>query len=75
MPCRVVDISETGAKLRPGWGGALPDRLDLRDMFTDIHRAVVVVWRGLGGIGVRFLDRYWERNAPTGFGRRQSHQG
>jgi hypothetical protein len=70
IPCRIVDISETGAKLRPSWRGALPDRFDLRDMFTDIHRAVLVVWRGIGDVGVRFLDRCWERDARTGFGRR-----
>ena len=72
MPCRIADISETGAKLRPSWQGAVPDRFDLGDVFTDIHRAVLVVWRGIGGVGVRFLDRCWERNAPTGFGRRDN---
>ncbi len=51
---------------------ALPDQFDLRDMFTDIHRAVLVVWRGLSGVGVRFLDHSWERSAPRGFGRRDT---
>jgi hypothetical protein len=72
IPCRIVDISETGAKLRPSWQGPLPDKFDLRDMFTGIHRAVLVVWRGLGGVGVRFLDSCWERSAPTGFGKRSA---
>jgi len=50
----------------------LPDQFDLGDMFTDIRRAVIVVWRGLSGVGVRFLDRSWESNAPRGFGKRDN---
>ena len=56
IPCRIIDVSESGAKLRPGWKGLLPNAFELRDMFTGIQRVVLTVWTGLSGIGVRFRD-------------------
>jgi len=71
IPCRILDVSEHGAKLRPGWKGSLPNGFDLRDIFTDVHRATLVVWRGLSGIGVRFRDEgFPSHKRQSDFGRR-----
>jgi hypothetical protein len=39
IPCRIVDLSESGAKLRPAWKGWVPDAFDLHDMFSGVRRA------------------------------------
>jgi hypothetical protein len=71
IPCRILDVSRNGAKLLPGWKGSLPSGFDLRDIFSDVHRATIVVWQGLSGIGVRFADRNVADQRPqTGFGKR-----
>ena len=71
IPCRIIDVSESGAKLRPGWKGLLPNAFELRDMFTGIQRVVLTVWTGLSGIGVRFRDARPDEPRETGFGRRR----
>jgi hypothetical protein len=72
LPCRVRDISQGGAKLHVFWKGWLPNTFDLADAFAKTRRAVRVVWVGLSGVGVRYVDEgpgLKERNTPR-FGRR-----
>ena len=72
LDCAIRDISEGGAKLQVFWKGWLPNIFDLADAFSNTRRTVRVVWVGLAGVGVRFIDggRAAVRRA-TGFGRRQ----
>ena len=56
IPCRVLDVSESGTKLRPGWKGWVPNTFELLDTFTGIKRVALTVWTGLSAIGVRFRD-------------------
>lgn len=74
LPCRVRDISEGGAKLHVFWKGWLPNSFDLADAFSNTRRTVRVVWVGLSGVGVRFVDEGLWPAVPrtTGFGRRQN---
>jgi hypothetical protein len=48
----------------------LPDTFDLEDIFSGAHRTVRLVWAGLAGVGVRFLDASRKvARRTTGFGR------
>lgn len=55
MDCTVLDISETGAKIRPSDLSSLPSRFELRIHFGKTH-ACEVVRRSANYLGVRFLD-------------------
>ena len=56
LPCRIRDISQGGAKLYVFWKVGLPNCFDLEDAFAPTRRTVRVVWSGLDGVGVRFMD-------------------
>jgi hypothetical protein len=71
IPCRILDVSESGAKLRPGWNGCLPNNFELQDAFTGIKRVALTVWTGLSGTGVRFRNPESGKPRETGFGRRR----
>ncbi|MEX0921573.1 MAG: PilZ domain-containing protein [Rhodovibrionaceae bacterium] len=53
QPCAILDISETGARLRPLDSFTCPDRFQLRDNKSAI-RECTVVWRQGSSVGVRF---------------------
>lgn len=53
QPCAILDISETGARLRPLDSFTCPDRFQLRDSKSAI-RECTVVWRHGASVGVRF---------------------
>lgn len=55
MDCTVLDISETGAKIRPLDLTSLPTRFELRIHFGKTHTCEVVR-RSANYLGVRFLD-------------------
>ncbi|MDH3703882.1 MAG: PilZ domain-containing protein [Alphaproteobacteria bacterium] len=55
MDCTVLDISETGAKIRPSDLSSLPARFELRIHFGRTHTCEVVR-RSANYLGVRFLD-------------------
>ncbi len=55
MDCTVLDISETGAKIRPSDLTSLPTRFELRIHFGKTHTCEVVR-RSANYLGVRFLD-------------------
>ena len=71
IPCRILEVSEGGAKLRSGWNGWMPHTFELRDMFTGIQRVVLTVWTGLSGMGVRFRDGRPDEPRGSGFGQRR----
>ena len=73
LPCRIRDISQGGAKLYVFWKGGLPNSFDLADAFASTRRTVRVVWIGLAGVGVRFVDELSTVRAKLkGFGRRHA---
>jgi hypothetical protein len=53
QPCAILDISETGARLRPLDSVICPDRFQLRDHKSKLHECTVV-WRHGTGMGVKF---------------------
>lgn len=53
QPCAVLDVSATGARLRPQNIAACPDRFQLRDHKSTV-RDCVVVWREGSMLGVKF---------------------
>ena len=71
IPCRILDVSEGGAKLRSGWNGWMPHTFELLDAFTGIKRVAPTVWTGLSAIGVRFRDPQPGPPRGSGFGRRR----
>ena len=44
LPCRILDLSDSGAKLRPWWKGWLPDAFELWDAFTGMRRMAMICW-------------------------------
>jgi len=49
----------------------VPNAFDLEDMFSGARRAVLTVWRGSSGVGVRFRDRGAnQEQQQIGFGKR-----
>ena len=56
-PCRIVDVSEGGAKLTAVSSSWLPKIFDLEDVFSGVRRAVARVWSKHHSIGVRFLTK------------------
>src|ERR1700674_371865 len=72
LPVRICNESEGGVKLRVSWNGWLPKAFTLQDAFTGLRRAVMTVWTGLGGVGVRFRDQKSRTTQSSEFGRRRS---
>lgn len=57
VPCRIVDMSETGARLRPLSPGACPSEFDL--IVGNRHRYQCLVARRIGDdLGVEFLGSH-----------------
>lgn len=54
QPCAILDISETGARLRPLDSVTVPERFQLRDHKSKI-RECAVMWRQGATMGVEFL--------------------
>ena len=54
QPCAILDMSETGAKLRPLDAVIVPERFQLRDHKSKIHECAVK-WRQGSTMGVKFL--------------------
>ena len=72
LPVRIRNESEGRVKLRLSWNGWLPKAFTLQDAFTGLRRAVMTVWTGLGGVGVRFRDQKSRTTQSSEFGRRRS---
>ena len=75
LPCRVRDLSDGGAKLLVFCNGArLPNSFDVAEVFSCARRTVSVVWTGLSGVVVRFVDEGQSplELKPKCFGRRHS---
>lgn len=57
VPCHILDISATGARLRVGLAARVPDDFTLNlDMRRNHSRFCHVVWRAKDQIGVRFVQ-------------------
>jgi PilZ domain len=60
VPCHILDVSATGARLRVGITANLPDSFTLNlDMRRHHSRHCRLVWRARDQVGVRFVQ------APT----------
>ncbi|MEQ8665986.1 MAG: PilZ domain-containing protein [Rhodospirillales bacterium] len=55
--CAIVDISETGAKVRSDAGVAIGDKVDLKINKLNDFRTCEVVWLREGAVGLQFLVR------------------
>jgi len=74
IPCRILDVSDKGAKVRAGWKGSLPTGFDLRDMFSGVRRAARIVRWSIDAIGVRYRDGISDPKRHAGFGKRVNNQ-
>lgn len=54
VDCRILDLSATGARLRPQSDRPLPLDLHLHDEDMDFFAPATIVWIGKGEIGIRF---------------------
>ena len=52
--CRVLDLSETGARLKSAQSDVIPDRFDLNVPSEGVQRTGEVQWRNGRELGVRF---------------------
>jgi hypothetical protein len=57
IDCRLVDLTEGGAKVLPPPGVELPQIFQLQIDSTRILGAAEVVWRDYNHVGVKFLSR------------------
>ena len=69
LPCRILDVSADGAKLRPCWNGSLPNGFDLADVFSGVRRAARVVRRSIHAIAIRYRDGVPDPKRHRGFGK------
>src|ERR1700686_5575591 len=73
FPCRIANVSRTGALVLISHSESIPKTFELEDTFSGITRRATVVWKGAKGIGVRFesgSELAPQRHA-THFGRRK----
>jgi hypothetical protein len=54
--CRLVDVSDGGARILVGRGAELPSQVILVDPDTGLSRRAALVWRSEIEAGVRFLE-------------------
>ncbi|MBA4271032.1 MAG: hypothetical protein C0447_16705 [Methylobacterium sp.] len=54
VECRILDLSATGARLKPQSDRPLPLELHLQDEVMDVSKRATIVWIQRGEIGVRF---------------------
>lgn len=55
VDCAVLDISDSGARIRPSDPLLCPDEFDLKVKHGP-YRACEVVWQHAGTFGIRFVD-------------------
>jgi hypothetical protein len=54
VDCRILDLSATGARLKPQSDRPLPLELHLQDEVMDVSKRATLVWIQRGEIGIRF---------------------
>jgi len=54
--CRLVDVSDGGARIFVGRGAELPSRVVLVDPGTGLSHRAALVWRSESEAGVRFVE-------------------
>jgi hypothetical protein len=57
IDCKILDLSEDGARVFEPPGMELPDQFQLQIDSSRILGSAEVVWRGGSQVGVRFLTR------------------
>jgi hypothetical protein len=57
IDCRIVDVSDGGARVTAAPGVEIPDVFQLQIDSNRILGAAEVVWRGPRHVGVKFLSR------------------
>jgi hypothetical protein len=57
IDCRIIDLTEEGARVSSASGHELPDAFQLRQDSTRVIGVVEVVWRQANQVGVRFLEK------------------
>ncbi len=74
LPCKIANVSRTGAMVLLSHGEWLPKTFEIEDAFSGVRRRATVVWKGARSIGVRFENGL--ALAPqlhaTNFGRRKA---
>lgn len=56
IDCTIRNRSEHGAQLKVPSLGGIPDQFELHEIATGVRRKVIVIWRRIGLLGVKFLD-------------------
>ena len=56
VECRVIDLSATGARLKPLSDRPLPFELHYQDEDRDVSTPAALVWIRNGEIGIRFVE-------------------
>ncbi len=73
LPCRISNVSRSGATVLIANAEWLPDTFELVETFSGVRRQATVIWKGAKSIGVRF--RSGSDLAPqrqrSAFGRRK----
>jgi len=54
VECRILDLSATGARLKPQSDRPLPLELHLQDEVMEVSKRATIVWVREGEIGIRF---------------------
>jgi hypothetical protein len=57
VDCRIIDINDDGAQVRPLRGGPLPQQFVLQSDSSSILGVADVVWREGPIVGVKFIRR------------------
>lgn len=56
VDCRILDLSATGARLKPESDRPLPLQLHLHDEVMDFSAPATIIWSRNGEIGIRFAQ-------------------
>ena len=72
LPCRISNVSRSGAMVLISNSEWLPNTFELADSFSGVRRQATVVWKGARSIGVRFRSgsELAPRRHGADFGRR-----
>jgi hypothetical protein len=57
IDCRIIDLTDDGARVTAASGHELPDVFQLRADSTRVIGVVEVMWRQANQVGVRFRER------------------
>jgi len=64
VPCTIRDISASGARIQVAIGIAIPDRIYLIDLESQLAFEAVMAWKHLPRCGLRFVAGYKLADLP-----------